>query len=285
MRLTSILTLAFAVGAFILSMLCLFAGSNTTFLQNADIMTLNISQIGQIEVFNTTAEADDNFLDDLINDVQETANDLVGEAADFVTDRLNISDFYAVHVMNYCEGMYEDNGTDPNASKNTTRCSRRNAMFHFDPTKIVEENLPGDITLEDIRWPDEIKQATDAIRAASIAMFVFWVVGIAFAGLAAIGALVAIFTSGRLSACGVFALSIISFLCLGIAAAIATAIMVKATRAINKYGNDIGIEATMGNRFLGMSWAATALMLLAAIVATVQVFAGRKERSFKTTKI
>lgn len=285
MRLSSILTLACALGALILSMLCLFAGSKKSFLQNTDILTLNVSQIGQVEVFNTTAEEDDNFLDDLINDAQETANDLIGQAADAVTDRLNISDFYAVHVMNYCEGMFEDNGTDPDASKNTTECSARNALFHFDPTQIIEDHLPGDITLEDLNWPDEIETATDAIRTASIAMFVFWVIGIAFAGLTVIGALVTIFTSGRLSVCGVFAMSLISFLSLGIAAAITTAIMVKATRAINKYGDDIGIAATMGSRFLGMSWAAAGLMLVATIVTLVQVFSGRKERTFKSTKV
>lgn len=287
MRLSSILTLACSIAALILSLLCLFAGSRRSFLQNADIMTLNVSQIGQADVFNTTSDPDDNFLDDIFNTAQDAANDLIGSAADAITDRLNISDFYAVHVMNYCEGMFEPNGTEPGANKNTTRCSARNALFQFNPSRIIEEHLPGDITLEDLNWPDEIDKAVDAVRAASIAMFVFWCIGIGFAGFAIIGSAVSIFTNGRLSACGVFVVSLISFLSLGIAAAIATAIMAKATDAINKYGDDIGISATKGVTFLGMAWGAAAAMLVAMIVSIAQVCVGRrnKNKSYTPSKI
>lgn len=285
MRLSSILTLACSIAALVLGLLCLFAGSSRSFLQTADIMTLNVSQIGQAEFFNTTSDDDDNFLDGLINDAQGIANDLIGSAADELTERLNISDFYAVHVMNYCEGMFEPNGTAPDAKKNTTHCSGRSALFNFNPRKILEEHLPSGITLEDLQWPDEIDDAIHAIRAASIAMFVFWCIGIGFAGFAIIGSVASIFSSGRLTPCGVFVCSILSFLSLGIASAIATAIMAKATDAINKYGDDIGVSATRGDRFLGMSWGATAAMLVASIVSIVQVFKGRKDKKFTPSKI
>ena len=285
MRWSSILTVVCSLAALILALLCLFAGSSRTFLQNADVLTLNVSQIGQVEVFNTTSNQDDNFLDDLINDAQDFANDLIGSAADALTDRLNISDFYAVHIMNYCEGEFEPNGTAPGASKNTTRCSRRNALFHFDPAGIIEEHLPSGITLQDLRWSDEIDKAINAVRAASIAQFVFWCLGIGFAGLALIVAAVTIFTNGRLTVCGVFVLSVLSFLSLGIAAAIATAVMAKATDAINKYGNDIGVSATKGVTFLGLAWGAAAAMLVATIVSIVQVCGGRREKKFKNSKI
>ena len=172
-------------------------------------MTLNVSQIGQGEIFNTTSDPDDNFLDDLVNSAQDVANDLIGDAADAITERLNISDFYAVHVMNYCEGMFEPNGTADNAKKNTTNCSERNALFHFNPSEIIEEHLPSGITLEDLNWPEDIDRAVDAIRAASIAMFVFWCVGIGFAGFAIIGSAVSIFSSGRGTPCGVFVVSFV----------------------------------------------------------------------------
>lgn len=285
MRWSSILTVVCSLAALILALLCLFAGSNRTFLQNADVLTLNVSQIGQIEVFNTTSEEDDNFLDDLINDAQDFANDLIGSAAEAITDRLNISDFYAVHIMNYCEGEFEPNGTASGASKNTTWCSRRNALFHFDPAAIIEERLPAGITLEDLRWPDDIDRAINAIRAASIAQFVFWCLGIGFAGIAVIAAAFSIFTNGRLTACGVFVLSVLSFLSLGIAAAIATVAMAKATDAINNYGNDVGVSATKGVTFLGLAWGAAAAMLVAMIVSIVQVCGGRRERKFKNSKI
>lgn len=69
----------------------------------------------------------------------------------------------------------------------------------------------------------------------------------------------------------------LAFLSIGIASGIATAIIVKATNTINKYGEDIGIAAYKGGRFLGMTWAATALMLLAAIVSIAQCCGGRRK--------
>lgn len=210
MRWSALLTILASLTALILSLLCLFAGTSRTFLQSADVLTLNVSQIGQAAVFNTTSDPDDNFLDDLINTAQDAANDVIGNVAEEVIDRLNISDFYAVHVMNYCEGTFEPNGTARGAKKNTTECSRRNAAFSFDPAKIIQERLPGDVTLEDLQWPEEIDDAARGFRAASVAMFCFWCIGIGFAGLTVIAGAVTLFTGGRLSACGVFVLAVVS---------------------------------------------------------------------------
>lgn len=69
----------------------------------------------------------------------------------------------------------------------------------------------------------------------------------------------------------------LAFLTLGIASAIATAVIVKAVNAVNKYGKGIGIAATMGGKFLGMTWAATGVMLLASIVSIAQCCVGRRK--------
>ena len=45
-----------------------------------------------------------------------------------------------------------------------------------------------------------------------------------------------------------------AFLTIGIASAVATAVIVKAVDALNKYGKDIGISATKGTTFLGLTW-------------------------------
>lgn len=52
---------------------------------------------------------------------------------------------------------------------------------------------------------------------------------------------------------------------LGIASTIASAVMAKVVDEVNKHGNRIGIAATKGTTFLGMTWAATILMLIAAL--------------------
>ena len=170
---------------------------------------LNTSRIGNGDTFNTT-DGDGGFFDNLINDAQDAANDLISDAADEAAEALGLADFYAVHVMNYCDGFFKGNATDKNAGKNTTECSSTKAMFHFNPTQIVEDALPDNVGLDDINWPDEIRDASRAVRIASIVMFVFYVIGIIFAGLAVITALLATFTQGRISAFANFLMDIVS---------------------------------------------------------------------------
>lgn len=281
MRWSSIITLLCSVAALVLSFLLLFAGGSRSFLQNTDVLTLNMSRLGYVgDVFNTT-DGDGSLLDSLINNAQESANELINNATTEIASQLNISDFYSVHVMNYCEGMFEPNGTaavvGSDVTKNTTYCSSRNALFHFNVTQVVNDALPGQISLSDINWPAAINDAQNAIRAASIAAVILYILAIVFTGLAFFGAIFGFFTSGRLSACCNLVIDFLAFLCIGGASGVATAVMVKAVDALNQYGNDIGVSATRGNRFLAMTWAATGAMLIALIVSLVQLCVGRRD--------
>lgn len=284
MRLSSILTALCCIGAFVLSLLCLFAGSNRTFIQNGDLLTVNMSRLGYVgEVFNTT-NGNGGFLDNLINDAQGELNDLINGATSEIASALNISDFYAVHVMNFCEGMYEPNGTvavnGSSVSKNTTYCSPRNSLFHFNITEVVQDALPSRINLSDLKWPDAVTDAQNTIRTASIATVVLYILGVAFSGLALLGALAGIFTNGRMSACLNVIVDLLAFLTLTIASILATIVIVKAVNALNEYGDDIGVSATRGNLFIGMTWAAAGLMLIATVVSTVQLVRGRKSGGY-----
>jgi SUR7/PalI family len=174
---------------------------------------LNTSRIGQTSVFNTS-DGNGGLFDTLINDAEQEANDVISNAADKVAEAFNLTDFYAVHIMDYCQGFYKPNATVHGAKKNTTHCSSRKTLFHFDPTKIVEDSLPDNVGLSDLHWPNEIQDASRAVRVASIVMFVFYVIGIAFAGFAVITALLATFTEGRVSAFANFLMDIVSFLLL-----------------------------------------------------------------------
>ncbi|RVX71549.1 hypothetical protein B0A52_05121 [Exophiala mesophila] len=275
MRLTAVVTLLCALVAFILSILCLFAGSNRTFLQDADMLTLNISRIGHTTLFNTT-DGDGGFFDTLINDIQEGINDLVNDVTSDIAEALNLPDFYRVHVMDFCQGIYYPNASLDDPEARTTRCSNRTTFFHFEPSKTVEEALPSGITLEDLHWPSEIRTAERSIKVATNAMFVCYVIGIAFAGVGIFTAIWAIISGGRLSALVNLVVDLIAFLGLGIASAIATAVIVKGANTINKYGERIGIAAYKGSKFLGMTWAATALIFVAAIISVAQAIGGRK---------
>ncbi|EXJ83778.1 hypothetical protein A1O1_07405 [Capronia coronata CBS 617.96] len=277
MRLSSFLTLACAIAAFVLSLLCLFAGSSKSFLQHADLLTLNISRIGHTSVFNTS-DGNGGFLDNLVNDIEGDLNSLVSDVTSDIAEALDLPDFFNVHLMDFCEGSYQPNATVRHAHENITDCSNRTTLFHFQPTKVIQEKLPSGVTLDDIHWPQKIQDAEHALKIASIAMIVLYIIGIAFAGIAVLTALWGIWTDGRLSAMVNFLVDMLAFLSLGIASAIATAIIVKAVDSINKYGDDIGIAAYKGSRFLGMTWAATVVMLLASITSIAQCCTGRHKR-------
>jgi hypothetical protein len=110
-------------------------------------------------------------------------------------------------------------------------------------------------------------------------MFVLYCIGIAFAGIALISALVSIFFSGRLSAFANIIIDLIAFLAVGIASAIATAISVKAADIINDKGERVGISAQKGNKFLILTWVATACLLVASLVWCFDCVVGRRNKN------
>lgn len=205
------------------------------------------------------------------------------EVGNVVTERLGLPDYYTAHVLTYCKGDFRPNGTSPDVSKNLTTCSNRTAMLDFDPAKIIESELPAGITLADLNWPSSVDTGIDALRAAFKTMFIAFIVGIIATALTLLTSAAGLFDARRLPAVISFLLALVcrasrympvfsltccqlSFLALGIASGIATAVAVKATDIINREGARIGVSASRGSKFLAMTWSATALMFLAAIV-------------------
>jgi hypothetical protein len=164
-------------------------------------------------------------------------------------------------MLTYCEGQYTPaevaNATvsEKDISKNVTQCSKEKAMYQFDPKAIIQEALNkttgSKVTLDDLKWPQDIDNGIRALNALMAAMFVLYIIAIMVATLA--------------------------FIAIGLASALVTAVMVKATGIINQYGNDIGVEANWGGKFLGLTWAATALMLVVLIAWVVEFCIGRRQ--------
>lgn len=168
-------------------------------------------------------------------------------------------------------------------SKNVTACSNRTAMYNFDPRQMLQRELNesghGNINLTDLGWPDEVDDAIHALEVVSNAMFVLYCIGIAFAGLALISALVSIFFNGRLSAFVNIVIDLIAFLAVGIASALATAIAVKAAKIINDKGDRVGISAQKGNKFMILTWVATGCLFVASLVWCFDCVVGRRNKN------
>ncbi|KIX98229.1 uncharacterized protein Z520_06309 [Fonsecaea multimorphosa CBS 102226] len=277
MRLSSLLTLACAITAFILSILSLLAGDKRTFLQDTEILTLNISRLGHGSLF--TSSSDSGLLSGLSSTIQQDINDIIGDATTDIASLLGLPDFFNVHATDYCQGDYSPNSTVHHAKHNVTHCSKSTLGFHFQPTKIVQDLLPDGITLDDIHWPSDITNAEHTIKVVSRIMVIFYIIGIVLSGVAMFTAAAGIFTNGRLSAFFNWLVDVLAFVTLGVASAVATAVMVIATNRINKYTDQIGIASSKGGKFLAMTWAATAVMLLASFVSLVQCCVGRPNRA------
>ncbi|KAI4701387.1 hypothetical protein J4E81_003127 [Alternaria sp. BMP 2799] len=278
MRFIAVLPVLCCTAALILSFLCLFAGHKKGFMEDYSLLTLNTSAIGQT-LIQAPSEDSDSTLSSIINLIPDSITDSVtneiNEQIDEFRERVGIEDWYSAHMLNYCQGQYEP-GEVANAtlsqgdiSKNVTECAKSRATYKFDPTAIIQEaiNKTGvDITLEDLNWPDDIQNGIDALNALMAAMFVLYVIAICLIFITLLTSVLGIFIgNGRLTPCINFLLATLAFLAIGLASALVTAVAVKAVDIINEKGSDIGLNANWGGKFLALTWAATALMLIALL--------------------
>jgi hypothetical protein len=117
------------------------------------------------------------------------------------------------------------------------------------------------------------------------ATFILYCIGIAAAGLAIIASLVALFLHGsRMVSLGNWGLASISFLALLIASIIVTIVQKKAADVINKHGNDIGVFAYKGRKYLILTWVSVAAMFLALAAWTVEFCVGRRNNKREYTE-
>ncbi|KAL8687096.1 MAG: hypothetical protein Q9218_006636 [Villophora microphyllina] len=282
MRPTAIFPLLCTFVAFILSLLCIFAGSRRGYIEQGDILTLNTSMLGRVTL--NTSKTSSSLLNSIGSSIKGEVNDLIADVA----RQFNIHDFYSAHLLDYCEGYYTPSAF-ANATvaphKNVTRCSNHTAMFHFDPTSVIQKELKPGISLDDLHWPSAIKNAVHAVEIASKAMFVLYVVGVAATGLALLGAFLGVLSGGRLAALLNNILAFLAFMALGIASAIASAIMSKVVTEVNKHGTDVGVTAAKGRTFQGMTWTATVLMFITAIAWIYEFVAHRRQQTSYVSSI
>ncbi|TVY26756.1 hypothetical protein LHYA1_G004413 [Lachnellula hyalina] len=295
MRATALLPMACAIVGFVLSMLCLFAGHKPGFMEEYHIITLNTSTLGHNLIDNAattttsstakpTATSVGSFLSGIKHNITDTIegdlNGILNDVADKLSKKLGIKQWYSLHLMDSCEGTYAPNATEKGADLNITTCSNETAMFHFNIEKHLNQQLEAGglhINLTDLDFPDDIQKGLNALTTALNATFVLYCIGIAAAGIAILTALIAFFLSGsRLTSFGNLGLTSLSFLALLTASIIVTVIMNKATHLINKYGNDIGLYAYKGGKYLAITWVAVAVMALASLSWIAEFCVGRR---------
>ncbi|KAF4450500.1 hypothetical protein F53441_6390 [Fusarium austroafricanum] len=290
-----LLPLVLSMVAFILSMLCLFAGHKEGFMEEYSVARLNTSMIGH-NLLSTGNDAstnddknDDGFFGkvtdkwkEVKDDIKGKINNITGDVADELADTIGISEWYSIHIMATCDGQYKPNATSPGAGFNVTNCTNSAPEKRFNLTEMLDKQLsvgPFKLSLTDINWPDDIQDSIDLLNSALLATFVFYVVAVGLTGLAMLASLGAFFLFARR---GVNAVNVIlsglAALVLLIASILVTVAGKKGVKAINKIGDNVGVSASLGNKFLGLTWAAAGLMIIAAIYWVMHLCLMRRER-------
>ncbi|EDO00622.1 hypothetical protein SS1G_14492 [Sclerotinia sclerotiorum 1980 UF-70] len=265
--------MACSIITFVLGMLCIFAGSKPGFMEDYHIIALNTSGIGQDLIPTPSAGSSStptsispggivSSISNLIprepgigDNIANALGDIGNEIADKLAEKLGIQEWYSMHLMDTCEGSYTPNATAKGAGYNVSSCTNATAMC----------------------WPSAIQDGLDTLSAAMNATFVFYCIGIAAAGLAIFTSLAAIFITGRLFSFLNWGLASLSLLALAIASIIVTVLQDKAADIINKFGNDIGVYAYKGHKYLTLTWVATAIIAVATIVWVAIFHIGRKQ--------
>jgi hypothetical protein len=122
-----------------------------------------------------------------------------------------------------------------------------------------------------------------------MALAVIYIVAVGFTGLSFLGSVTALFLINSAKArLVVFAnlLTAVLAAILLLAGSLTTTIGAKqAADKIDDLGEDIGLSATTGGKFLGLTWAATGLMIVAAGYWVWEVVQSRKRGAQRSEKV
>ncbi|KAH7035484.1 actin cortical patch SUR7/pH-response regulator pali [Microdochium trichocladiopsis] len=295
--------LALSIAAFVLSMIALFAGTGPQqqALEEYHMLSLNVSGFGQ-DLLPSSTENDPaqpsesssggfwdslgDTLGDIGDDIQDAVtdqvNDVIGDLADEITDKLGISQWYSLHVMNWCQGDFAPNSSVVGAWYNTTNCTERAAGIRFNLTEILNHEIsvgPLHFNTAEIPLPERVERAVEDLNSALFALFVLFVLGAALSGFSILLTLATIAFSvlwGRRNGhrrqaghkktiIGNAVFNFLAVVVLAVAAAIATVIARKASAEITDAGDEVGISANAGMKFIGLCWGAFGAMFLAFV--------------------
>lgn len=146
----------------------------------------------------------------------------------------------------------------------------------------MEDYLPNNSTLTGLHWPSAIETMEGTLKVASVALSVCYILGSTIVAVAVLLAFLNLFLGLRLVSWVILACDLVSclshpmsnhtadeqFALLAITSAtvLSTLVIEKGVEALNHYGKEIGVTATKGTTFLGMTRAATVLILVATLV-------------------
>ena len=138
---------------------------------------------------------------------------------------------------------------------------------------------PVHLNLADLRFPSGIQRQVNKLNSLLLAVFVFYVLGIGFSGLSMVLCVVGIvMTLSRLIALSNFAAAALAALTYMIGAIITTIGANEGAETISDFGENVGVSASAGKKFIVLSWVAFAVMAVATIYWFGELWIDRRSR-------
>ncbi|KAF2209224.1 hypothetical protein CERZMDRAFT_5620, partial [Cercospora zeae-maydis SCOH1-5] len=272
MRFFAIVPILLLTAALILTYLGLFAGHQQSFLQDYEVLNLNISQLGSksFQTLSSSKRDTGSDLSQAVNNLSPSAQSLIQQNADAAVQAIGLPQFYNVHVLTWCEGDYKDN------EKTYTNCSQRQTGYTLDPRNEIGSALDAaGLSDTDAESLDSVENFIKSLTRAASALFIAEIIIIS---INLFSAIVSSFASGRVSACCNLLFNFLAFVISAVISSLMTAAVVVGTRVINKWGENYGVEASGGSKFLGLTWAATGCLFVTAVAWCVDCCLTRRRR-------
>ncbi|KAF7547555.1 hypothetical protein G7Z17_g7641 [Cylindrodendrum hubeiense] len=287
-----------SLGACILSALSLFAGFQKGFMEDYAIARINTSQLGQNMIDltsneNTTKTARNSILDtvtdkwkeitdEVTGTVEDGLNTVTGDVVDGLAEAIGISEWYSLHVLNFCEGFFTPNASNPSAGFNITSCTSPAPGQRFELSNILNAELevgPFNITLVDFDWPDDIQTGIEILNQVLLVLFILYALGSGLSGISLLLCLVAFCVAGSRGVAAInMVLSTLALLSIVIGSVISTIGAFKGVQTVNDLGGDVGVSAMVGMKFIILTWVPAGLKLLTTIYWTMKFCSLRREK-------
>ncbi|KAM7199886.1 SUR7/PalI family domain containing protein [Naviculisporaceae sp. PSN 640] len=279
-----------AAVAFIFILVALTGGQKPNYLENVHIIRFNMSEIGQnlvpdpVPQNNPVPSGKDcgggilgkvcDVGGDAIDKVQDTAGDVVDKVSEFAKDKLNIKDYYSVHLTDLCLGDFNAEG-DPLIDSCTTPFMTEDINVL---KQLTDQVKSVGIDLEKLGFVKELNDAFDKIpKVLSTTGYFFTAIAVLL-GLCILTAAGAAFLAsglGRTLSLVAIGLAGLTWLLVLIGVLIITVVAVSVSNTVNEKGNKIGVYASVGGVLMFLVW--MGLILITGVLGTLVLCLGKKD--------
>lgn len=156
------------------------------------------------------------------------------------------------------------------------------ALDHINITELLDHELkvgPVHLNAAALSFPQGIQRQVDKLNSLLLAVFVFYVLGIGFSGLAMLLCVAGFFfVLSRVVMLSNLAAAALAGLTYLIGSLIVTIGAREAASTISDFGEDVGVSADAGQKFIILSWVAFALMAVATVYWFAELWIDRRNR-------